>query len=201
MDNTALILIVSMNILLILVLGGFGFFIYKLIKNQQRPPQASAEPQAPSVIPLAADYHPEIVERIKGLEKIKASRRAELFCPNHPDEPGEASCGICDHLFCKACIKPFKALHFCKEHMPLMMKNDWEEVLTLQTSTEDPEQGVKLYDIKKKIFQDKSIPTYIETHYKINVDQDYVETYLVLFAIKSDVPVLKENLEVFQSLH
>jgi hypothetical protein len=85
--------------------------------------------------------------------------------------------------------------------MPLLMKNDWEEVLTVQTSTEDPEQGVKLYDIKKQIFKEKHIPTYIETHYKINVDQDYVETYLVLFAIKSDVTTLKDDLGQFQSFH
>jgi hypothetical protein len=200
MDNTALALIVSMNILLIIVLGTFGFFIYKLIKNQQKP-QSPLEPPPPTGFPVSPDYHPEIVERLKSLEKLKSSKRADLFCPNHPDEPGEASCAICDHLFCKSCIKPFKALHLCKEHMPLLMKNDWEEVLTVQTSTEDPEQGVKLYDIKKQIFKEKHIPTYIETHYKINVDQDYVETYLVLFAIKSDVTTLKDDLGQFQSFH
>lgn len=74
------------------------------------------------------------------------------------------------------------------------MKNDWDEVMTLKTSTDDPEAGVKLYDVKKQIFQEDNIATYIETHYKINVDQDFVETYLVLFAMKSEVQELKEKL-------
>lgn len=78
-----------------------------------------------------------------------------------------------------------------------MMRHDWEEVLTLKTSTSDPEQGVKLYDIKKELFQRDDIPTYIETHYKINVDHDYIETYLVLFSIKESTLALKEKLKDF----
>jgi hypothetical protein len=77
------------------------------------------------------------------------------------------------------------------------MKHDWEEILTIKTSTTDPEQGVRLYDIKKSIFEKEEIPTYIETHYKINVDQDYIETYLVLFGIKEHILDLKQKLKEF----
>lgn len=74
------------------------------------------------------------------------------------------------------------------------MKNNWNEVLTIKTSTADPEQGVRLYEVKKKLFEQDEIPTYVETHYKINIDQDYIETYLVLFAIEDKVNELKEKL-------
>lgn len=191
MENATIILMVSMNILLIIVLGVFGYFIYRLIKQQQNKTETPVD-----VLPVK-DLHPGIVDRIKGIEKSKP-KRTELFCPNHPDEPGEATCSVCDHLFCKACIRPFKSMHLCKEHLPLIMKNDWEEVLTLKTSTEDPEQGVKLYDVKKILFREQNIPMYIETHYKINVDQDYVETYLVLFAMKQEMSQVKEKLMDFQ---
>lgn len=139
------------------------------------------------------EYHPEVLKRMKDIEKVK-HKRAELFCPNHPEEPGEVSCAICDHIFCKSCVKPFKTMHFCKEHIPLVMQNEWDEVLTIKTSTNDPEQGVRLYDIKKQLLQDENIPTYIETHYKINVDHDHIETYLVLFGIKENIPELKEKM-------
>ena len=73
------------------------------------------------------------------------------------------------------------------------MKYDWDEVLTLKTSTQDPEQGVRLFDAKKEIFQNDDIPTYVETHYKINVDQDYIETYLVLYAQKDSIEIIREK--------
>lgn len=141
-------------------------------------------------------YHPEVMERIREIEKVK-QRRADLFCPNHPDEPGETVCAICDKLYCKSCIKPFKSLHFCKNHIPLIMKHDWDEIITIKTSTSNPEEGVRLYEFKQLLLQKDNLPTYIETHYKINVDQDHIETYLVLFGIRENKDLLKFKLIEF----
>lgn len=173
MDNTALILIVITNLSIVLILGALTFLIYKLLKQSNTRKQTDEE--------LNPQYHPAIKQRMKDLSTLKL-QRSDLFCPNHPSEPGEVNCGICDRLFCRVCIKPYKNLHFCREHMPLIMNNEWVEVLTVKTSTQDPEEGVRLYDEKKRIYQDLDIPTFIETHYKINVDQDFIETYLVVFS-------------------
>lgn len=186
MENTTLTLIVITNLLLVLFLGVFGFLIYRLLKDQKLK-QGPAEPAD-----AQPDYHPAILERLKEAKKIKA-KRADLFCPNHPEEPGEVSCGICDKLFCQNCIKPFKSLHFCREHLPLVMNNEWDEVMTVKTSTQDPEHGVRVYDMKKEIFEKEELPTYIETHYKINIDQDHIETYLVVFAMKEQLEKIKSK--------
>lgn len=187
MEKAALILIVIMIFLLVIILGVMSFLIYKLLQ------QKTAAQNDAAIAPSANQYHPAILERMKELEKLKP-KRSDLFCPNHPDEPGETMCAICDNLYCKSCIRPYKSLHFCKEHLPLIMRNEWEEVFTLKTSTHDPEEGVRLYDAKKRLFQEKDIPTYVETHYKINVDHDYIETYLVVFSIPQDVEIVRENL-------
>ncbi len=197
MENTALILIAVALILLVLVIGLLAVLIFKIVKNQPPPPpnNNSSDQQTPHPDISKSEFHPEILERMKDMQKVKP-KRADLFCPHHTDEPGETVCAICDKMYCKACIKPFKAMHFCKEHLPLIMKYDWEEVLTLKTSTQDPERGVKLYEIKKEIFEKDDLPTYIETHYKINVDQDYIETYLVVYAQKENKEKLKEKIEL-----
>lgn len=185
MDNLTVILLVVTNILIVLILGLFAFFIYRLLKqqNQSKNTQSSEE---------AHQYHPAVLERFKEAEKLKKKRPA-LNCPNHADEPGETNCAICDRHFCRACIKPFKTLHYCKEHISLLMRHDWEEVMTVKTSTTDPEHGVRLYDRKKEVFERDELPTYVETHYKINVDQDYIETYLVLFGIKEQLSEVKQK--------
>ena len=194
MENTALILIVVTLFLLVIIVGLLSVLIFKIMKQ---PPVVISPPnpptgEAPHPDISKTELHPGILERMKEMEKVKPKRN-DLFCPNHTDEPGEVVCAICDKLYCKACIKPFKTMHFCKEHLPLIMRHDWDEVLTIKTSTSDPERGVRLYDIKKKVFEDKNIPTYVETHYKINVDQDYIETYLVLFAIKENVESVRQT--------
>ncbi len=201
MDNTALILIIVVLFLLVVLIGLLSVIVFKLLNNQNQNhnptvtapvPQISGEAPHPDV--SKTEFHPEIIKRIKDLEKIKI-KKPDLFCPNHSEEPGEVTCAICERFFCIACIKPYKTLHFCKEHIPLVMRYDWEEVLTVKTSTHDAEGGVRLYAAKKKLFEEQDIPTYVETHYKINVDQDYIETYLVVFAIPKDASLVKENLQ------
>ncbi len=192
MENTALILIAIALILLVIVIGLLSVLIYKLLKERPQAPVETPKTEVKN----EPEYHPVVVERLKEAKSFKP-KRSELFCPNHSDEPGEVTCSICDRMYCKACIKPFKTMHFCKEHLPLIMKHEWDEILTIKTSTTDPEQGVRLYDIKKNIFEKEQIPTYIETHYKINVDHDFIETYLVLFGIKENVDELKKKLKNF----
>lgn len=190
MEQTALILIIATLLLLVIIVGLLTILIFKMFR-QGRPVAEAPQPEVSK-----PELHPAIVARMKDLEKVKP-KRAELFCPNHSEEPGETMCAICDKIFCKACIKPFKSLHFCKEHLPLIMRHDWEEVVTVKTSTHDPEQGVRLYDVKKEIFEKENIPTYVETHYKINVDQDYIETYLVVYGQKEELIQTKKKFEDF----
>ena len=202
MEQTAIILIVITLFLLVVIVGLLTMLIFKMFKQNGQASQVSAAPaDPPTEIALPSDItkkdlHPAIVERFKEIEKLKP-KRSELFCPNHPEEPGETMCAICDKIYCKACIKSFKTLHYCKEHLPLVMRYDWDEVLTLKTSTQDPEQGVRLYDVKKEIFEKQNIPTYVETHYKINVDQDYIETYLVMYAQKEEIPKVRDLFQSF----
>lgn len=201
MENTALILIIATLLLLVIIVGLLTLLIFKMFKQGQSISSATPEETGEAPHPdISKDkMHPAILERMKELEKIKP-KRADLFCPNHTDEPGETMCAICDQLYCRACIKPFKSLHFCKEHLPLIMRHDWDEVLTIKTSTHDPEQGVRLYDMKKEIFKKTSLPTYVETHYKINVDQDYIETYLVVYAQKEEIENARQKFQEFIEL-
>lgn len=196
MEQTTLILIVITLFLLVIIVGFLTVLIFKMFRENKSFSSPAVPPtgEAPHPDISKSEFHPAILERLKGLEKIKP-RRADLFCPNHTEEPGETMCAICDKLYCKACIKPFKSLHFCKEHLPMIMRYDWDEVVTIKTSTHDPEQGVRLYDVKKEIFEKEDIPTYVETHYKINVDQDYIETYLVLYAQKESIQMVREKIQ------
>lgn len=182
MEKWAYILIALSLFMLVIIIGLLSVLIYKLFKNQTASqasniPLGNQDDQSKSNM----EFHPAILERMNDMKKVKA-KRMDLFCPNHTEEPGETTCAICEKLFCKSCVKDFKSLHFCKEHLPLIMNFEWDEVFTLKTSTHDPEQGVRLYDIKKDLFEKDDLATYVETHYKINVDQDHIETYLVVYA-------------------
>ncbi len=132
--------------MLVLILGTLAFLIYKLLKDNKAKSDISINPALPNEDKEGLkEFHPEILERMKEMQRFTPKNNSNLFCVHHPDEPGEAACAICDHYFCKVCIRPFKSLHFCREHLQLIMRHEWTEVLTLKTSTQNPEDGVRLY--------------------------------------------------------
>jgi hypothetical protein len=196
MESTALILIALTLLMLTVVVIILSFIIYRLFFSKQHNNRNKVELR--ESLPVS-DSHldPKINERLKEIHQNK-SKYFDIFCQNHKKEPGEVTCGICGLHFCPSCVKPYKSLHFCKNHFPVIMKNEWTEVFTIEASAESPHEGVNLYETKKSLFENKNIPTYIETHYKINVDQNNIETYFVLFSIKSDVDEVKSFLKFKQ---
>ena len=184
MNNTVLILISLSILLLTLVLGVMSVLLYKIFKRYDRPQDDVASSLK------FKEFHPQVQDRIKNLSHTNP-RDTSLFCQNHNNEAAEGSCAICDDYFCSTCLKPFKNLQYCKDHFSLIMRFEWQEILTLKTSSSNPEEGVLLYDLKKGFYQSMNKPSYIETHYKINIDQDYIETYLVVFGRFEDVDDLK----------
>jgi hypothetical protein len=188
MDNLTLILIAVTNFFLAVILGLLAFVVYKIMRQNSRD-QNDKQPANYA----RAEFHPAIQQRIKDVH-FSLPMQHDHMCPHHPNEPGEVDCAICDHLFCRICIKPFKSMHVCQEHIGLLLKHEWKEILTLKTSTSDPEEGVRLYDLKKKLLEESQLPTYVETHYKINVDDDHIETYLVLFCTQAQADEIRQQL-------
>ncbi len=186
--NQVLYLIVGILILILLgVIALLFVLVFKLLKQQKN--QITEDKENPQ-------YHPDISLRLKEAKKLQKNiSKLSVFCPNHPEEVGETTCAICGKFFCKACLRPFKTMHFCKEHLAVVMKNEWDEVATIKSHTDDTEAGVKLIETKQKWWDQDQLPTYIETHYKINIDNDYIETYLVLFATKAQFAEVKQKVK------
>lgn len=194
METSLVLGLILLNIILLVVLGFFGFLIYRMLRDRQIKIDQSAEPSPP--LHATSHYHPEIQKR---LEEVTFTNpvREDIFCPYHPQEPGEVQCGMCARYFCSKCVRPMKSIYFCKEHMALYLRSQWQEVLTLKTNSDDAEAGVRLYEQKQQLFNEEQIPTYIETHYKIDVDGDSIETYLVLFAQEVQHSQVKEYFQEF----
>jgi hypothetical protein len=181
MENILLTLVVILLVVLIIVMVVAILFAMKLIP-------ALKQNNAPD------NFHPDIKERMSEAQKIKAKLILEANCHLHPKEPSEAACAICDDYFCKSCIKTFENKNFCKEHSSLFLNYQWKDVFTLKSTPDDPEAGVRVVEWKKKVWKDESLPLYVQTHYKIDVDGDQIESWVVLFSREDDCDSVKERL-------
>ncbi|MGE3608932.1 MAG: hypothetical protein AB7I27_05050 [Bacteriovoracaceae bacterium] len=111
-------------------------------------------------------------------------------CSNHLFKKGEASCVICQNLFCDKCIIEEGNLHFCREHHFLFQQKKWTRILSITSSASEPELGVELYELKNRLYTKHSIPTYVETHYK--EIENSVETILDLWGPIEEANYIRE---------
>jgi hypothetical protein len=126
---------------------------------------------------------------------LKPNEVAAGYCNFHDKELAVSGCAICEKLLCETCDKADDTLHFCPEHFHLYLSNKWTPITNLKTTPDNPEAGHNIYNFKGHYWNKFNIPSYIITHYRINVESDYIESYVQLFVLESEAEELKIKLE------
>jgi hypothetical protein len=177
MDSTLKIIILLMLGLIVVVLVFLAFLTYILIRDRRT---YSTDKPAEKADPLKATP-PKKVEPLYGV------------CANHPDRDGEGICGICELTFCPKCLKEYEKLHFCPEHYKLFRENIWVSIANVKTTPQEAEKGIFLHDFKRDIWKEGT-PSYVVTHYKIDVDNDFIESHVELHVREQDSAELSKKI-------
>jgi len=132
-------------------------------------------------------------------DNLSLSGSGPTNCLSHQNELAKGSCMICGEYWCADCIKTHKNLNFCTQHFLLFNSSTWDQALNIKTSENNSENGLILYKFKENIWNKQKFPTFIQTHYKINLEEDYIETYISLYCIKSDLEKIRKQFDSFSS--
>jgi hypothetical protein len=129
------------------------------------------------------------------LRKLSEENVEEKFyCENHPDQPSVAGCLICEDVFCEKCVIEHDGMHFCKEHFKIFANNKWKQITDVKTTPDTPEDGLFIYRFKRKIWREDKTPSFVLTHYKINLESDIIESFIQLNV--RDVDAVELALEI-----
>ncbi len=138
-------------------------------------------------------------ETFNRLKKISQEQVVEkYFCENHPEAPSTGTCLICEDVFCEKCIIEHESLYFCKEHFKTFVSNKWKQITDVKTTPSTPEEGLFIYHFKKQIWVERQQPSFVLTHYKINIEHDFIESYIQLNVIESIADDLKNEIDEFK---
>lgn len=187
-DNSIAIILI-LFIIIFLMMGGMIFILYKLlVTNNQSSPVTPIEPQ-----------------EVQPADKFAHIKRPEMIvekfhCHNHPDQESVGSCLICEDVFCENCLIEHESMHFCRDHFRLFANSRWKQITDVRTTPDTPEEGLFIYNFKRDMWKEKSIPSFVITHYKINVEEDYIESFIQLNVREEDVEELSRELERFKHL-
>lgn len=184
-------------ILLLIVL--IGIVLIKILlkrTNEQTTTQASREIETEN---LTLKKSNESIVKIKKLSEETLIEK--FYCANHPDIPSSGGCLICEDVFCEKCLVEHDSLYFCKEHFKTFANNKWKQVTDTRTTPSTPEEGLYIYHFKRHIWRDKNIPSFVLTHYKINIEEDFIESFIQLNVIEEAAEDLIEDIEKFKARH
>lgn len=179
MNSLIIGLLVVLIFLLSILIGLAVFLIFKLVIKKD---EASSQN-------LSATNKPETKARAKVASQFKISEGSH--CPNHKENSPVGTCLICEEAFCEECLIEHESLYFCKEHFRTYADHQWEKITDILTTAETPEASMHVYDFKRDLWKFEKIPTFVLTHYKINVNEDLIESYVQLHVRVDE----KENLE------
>jgi hypothetical protein len=119
-------------------------------------------------------------------------------CHQHQDKNAIGICSICEASCCDECLREIEHLHFCPEHIRLYVEHSWVPISNVKTTPESPEDGIYIYEFKGRLWDKERIPTFIVTHYKINIDNDFIESYVQLFVREEQEDELQRRLDQYR---
>lgn len=193
-DNLYAIILFLLFIILLLV-ALIGLVIIKLLLNNKNEVIVKTEPavkERPVLVPVV-----ETPAKIKKLSEESVVEK--YYCENHPDIPSVGSCLICEDVFCEQCLIEHDSLYFCKEHFKTFANNKWKQITDVKTTPNTPEDGLYIYHFKRHIWKDKQIPSFVLTHYKINIEEDFIESFIQLNVVEDRAEELQAEIEKFKA--
>ncbi|MCP4911915.1 MAG: hypothetical protein GY909_02260 [Oligoflexia bacterium] len=185
------ILLITVGVLLLFVLillGAVLFLVYRMTKVQTQVAQTNDDKNESKGEPTEFEKIKELLQAQYGAK----SEPSDFYCQNHPQDHAVGVCAICSESFCDECIKEHDGLTFCQSHFREYLENEWVELEEVMTTPDTPETALHIYDFKKDIWKDETTSSIVSTHYKINIENDFIESYVKLLVKKDE----SEELEI-----
>lgn len=185
----AIVLFLLLIILLLIAL--IALVLVKLLltsKNENTP--------APVVLPATATGPSALIKKLSDEAVVE-----KFYCQNHSEIPSAGSCLICEDVFCEKCLIEHENMYFCKEHFKIFVNNKWKQITDVKTTPNTPDDGLFIYHFKRHIWKEKQVPSFVLTHYKINIEEDFIESFIQLNVVEEEADSLALDIERFKAKH
>jgi transcriptional regulator with PAS, ATPase and Fis domain len=190
MNNLILILLIVFIGLLIVFIGLLAFFGNRFLKIKEASLIAAATIDSDPIQEVSLNKSVERLKEKPSQELIKALRSSNnfdapskkvnsVYCIDHPENFSNGKCSISLEPLCEQCLSKQGDMIIGRKYLDLFLDNEWVEI---QMIRDEKEIKKRYMDVKQDLWIKDSVPTIIQGHFKINVETDEIEPYIVLFA-------------------
>jgi hypothetical protein len=191
LQENSIAIIGILIITIFFLMGAMIFILFRLL--------TSPKENGPVIKEVVVEK-PVLTPVFEKLKRSEAPIVERYYCIHHTEAPSVGSCLICEEVFCVDCLVEHESMHFCKEHFRIFANCKWKQITDVRTTPDTPEEGLYIYNFKREIWLDKNIPTFVMTHYKINIENDFIESFIQLNVREEDVEKLTNEILKYKAL-
>ena len=186
-QNNLITIIVFLLLLVFVLMGSMIFILFRLLTSEK------------SKESLNSTDDQNIPGKFQFLKPIETKVTESFYCIHHPETPSSGTCLICEDVFCDNCLIDHESMHFCKEHFRIFAGHKWQQITDVRTTPDTPEEGLYIHNFKRDLWKNKNIPTFVMTHYKINLENDFIESFIQLNVKIEDVEKLTNEIQKYKA--
>lgn len=182
-EKNLILILIILVVILMMIMAAMMLLIFKLF--MQKAPTENA------ITPEILTESPKFKIQKLSEEKVRES----FYCPNHSEIQTQGTCLICEEAFCEKCLIEHESLMFCKEHFRTFAQNKWVHISDVKTTPHSPEEALYVYHYKRYLWKELQKPSFVITHYKINIEEDFIESFVQLHVLEEEAQELKIQLD------
>jgi hypothetical protein len=182
-EQLFVIVIVFFGLIMLMMMGLIVFLFLKLNTQKPSSPQEPKEIKNPPVAPLKTQSDPTL-----------------QMCINHPESPAQALCAISAEPICESCVREDDGVIFSLDHFRTYLESSWVEMESVRATAAQTEASAHLFAFKQARWKKNQTPSYVTTHYRIDIDSDEIESLIRLYVREEDKDLLKSELINFKNI-
>jgi hypothetical protein len=192
MENTLIYIVIASLALNAILVVAVLIFVYKLIQKSSMMNIVQDQLKTVSDDYLSSGVKQEDKRFIQQeVETVTHAPSIGDYCVDHSTEISIGNCAISSNAYCKHCLKSFQSIRVGKKYLNMYLAHEWKDFLILEKKNSYEEVPTYLLDIKNEIWQSEEIPVIVQNHYKINIQDDSIESFTVFQCRDEDLDNLK----------
>ena len=182
MENLLLAIVIVLAVLVLGLFAMVGFLIYKMFQLKNNPVESSA-----------TTYAPEVADAIAQAQQYKDILVSQ-FCVDHPELFAKGVCALSNKSYCELCLTKENDVKVARKYLDMLLDSKWENLHMLNSAKVSADNLNQLFKTKKELWDLEELPIIVHREFKINIENDQVETYVFVKVREQDIETVTPKL-------
>lgn len=195
MEKALFIIVIILCVVLIILLGVVAYFLYRFLKSKESTLNSVQDQQEKS---LEQRMPEEVKAKVAHAQSVTKSLEGR-FCIDHPEMPAKGICSISGDQYCELCITKERDVRIARKYLHMFLDTDWKQSYFFNDAQMGEQKIEELMRVKSQLWRNKEVPVIAQKQFKINIENDDIETYTSVLTREEDKSLIESRLGFLES--